>query len=283
MACVVSAAAIDTPVQADYSDGNGHGEFMSEASDWTMASLLPATACVKPVQVPAMKPSAPAQLNPEMQTVLPATSVVPPPLTTVPADNSLEAKCKEIMNNVYGHDEEDSDCVSEEEGEESSEDARCLAFQNHLETLMQQFWSRAEEQTQSAITDTDFTRHDLPIARIKRIMRQDACDNPRLMGRDGASATAFGCELFIRALTTRSWAFAELSNRHTLQRRDLLAAIERQHLRLPDRCDGRCHHRDEQEAERKGAGQKVRLVRAHCGVLRGRAARDQGEAEGGET
>ena len=225
MACVVSAAAIDTPVQADYSDGNGHDEFMSEAFDWTMASFLPATACVKPVQVPAMKPSAPAQLNPEMQTVLPATSVVPPPLTTVPADNSLEAKCKEIMNNVYGHDEEDSDCVSEEEGEESSEDARCLAFQNHLETLMQQFWSRAEEQTQSAITDTDFTRHDLPIARIKRIMRQDACDNPRLMGRDGASATAFGCELFIRALTTRSWAFAELSNRHTLQRRDLLAAI----------------------------------------------------------
>ena len=63
MACVVSAAAIDTPVQTDYSDGNGHDEFMSEASDWTMASLLPATACVKPVQVPAMKPSAPAQLK----------------------------------------------------------------------------------------------------------------------------------------------------------------------------------------------------------------------------
>ena len=29
----------------------------------------------------------------------------------------------------------------------------------------------------------------------------------------------------IRALTTRAWAFAELSNRHTLQQRDLLAAI----------------------------------------------------------
>lgn len=224
MACTASAV-IDTPIQVDHTGGNDHDEFMSEATDWTMASLLPATACVNPVQVPAMKLFAPARLNSEMQTVLPATSVVPPPLATVPADNSLESKCKEIMNHVYGQDDEDSDCVSEEEGEESSEDARCLAFQNHLETLMQQFWTRAEDQTQAAITDTDFTRHDLPIARIKRIMRQDACDNPRLMGRDGASATAFGCELFIRALTTRSWAFAELSNRHTLQRRDLLAAI----------------------------------------------------------
>ena len=42
---------------------------------------------------------------------------------------------------------------------------------------------------------------------------------------DGAAVSAFGCELFIRALTTRAWAFAELSNRHTLQQRDLLAAI----------------------------------------------------------
>ena len=75
------------------------------------------------------------------------------------------------------------------------------------------------------MADTDFTRHDLPIARIKRIMRQDACDHPRLMGRDGAAVSAYGCELFIRALTTRAWAFAELSNRHTLQQRDLLAAV----------------------------------------------------------
>ena len=56
-------------------------------------------------------------------------------------------------------------------------------------------------------------------------MRQDACGHPRLMGRDGAAVSAYGCELFIRALTTRAWAFAELSGRHTLQQRDLLAAI----------------------------------------------------------
>ena len=131
--------------------GNGHDELMSEATDWTMASMLPTTACVKPVQTPAMKLFAPARLNSEMQTVLPATSVVPPPMTILPADNSLEAKCKEIMNNVYGRDDEDSDCVSEDEGEESQEDARCLAFQNHLDTLMKQFWTRAEDQTQVSL------------------------------------------------------------------------------------------------------------------------------------
>ena len=56
-------------------------------------------------------------------------------------------------------------------------------------------------------------------------MGQDACDNPRSIGRDCAAVSAYGCELFIRALTTRAWAFAELSSRHTLQQRDLLAAI----------------------------------------------------------
>ena len=33
------------------------------------------------------------------------------------------------------------------------------------------------------------------------------------------------CELFIRSLTVRAWAFTEHANRHTLQRRDLLCAI----------------------------------------------------------
>ena len=37
------------------------------------------------------------------------------------------------------------------------------------------------------------------------------------------------CELFIRSLTVRAWAFTERSNRHTLQRRDLLCAIMSSH------------------------------------------------------
>ena len=146
MACIASAV-VNASVQGGTSV-NDHDEFLSEASDWTMASMLPASTCLRPVQVPAMKLFAPARLNSEMQTVLPATSLVPPTMTTQPADDSHVAKCKEIMNNVYGQEDEDSDCVSEEEGEESQEDARCLAFQNHLDTLMKQFWTRAEDQTQ---------------------------------------------------------------------------------------------------------------------------------------
>lgn len=228
MACTSAFAAINIePEQAGLtSSTHCHDEFMSLNPD-TMAGMIPVMASLKPVEnvVPGIKLFASAGLNSEMQTVIRDIDAGPTQPTTQPADASLVAKCKGIMNSVYGQDDEDSDCVSEEGGEENQEDARCLAFQNHLNTLMKQFWTRVEEQTKAAITDTDFTRHDLPIARIKRIMRQDACDNPRLMGRDGASATAFGCELFIRALTTRSWAFAELSNRHTLQRRDLLAAM----------------------------------------------------------
>ena len=38
------------------------------------------------------------------------------------------------------------------------------------------------------------------------------------------------CELFIRSLTVRAWAFTERSNRHTLQRRDLLCAVMSSHM-----------------------------------------------------
>lgn len=41
---------------------------------------------------------------------------------------------------------------------------------------------------QTAEADTDFTRHDLPIARVRRIMRQDACDDPRVRGHRPARA-----------------------------------------------------------------------------------------------
>ena len=97
----------------------------------------------------------------------------------------------------------------------------------------------------------------LPHARIKRIMKQDACANPRMIGGDAVPTMALACQLFVGApihalrnphlaapflepsaserplqslrsgaLTHRAWAFAAGQQRHTLQVKDLLAAIE---------------------------------------------------------
>jgi len=82
-------------------------------------------------------------------------------------------------------------------------------------------------------------------------MDRCGCDE-QVLARDGSAVVAYACELFIRHLTIRAWAFAERStryprvqlgpvsllvdatrappaccyaHRHTLQRHDLLGAI----------------------------------------------------------
>eukprot|EP00966_Prymnesium_polylepis_P117442 2714393-Prymnesium_polylepis.1 len=75
------------------------------------------------------------------------------------------------------------------------------------------------------VSPSDAITHRLPLARIKRIMKQDSCTNPRMIGGDAVPAMALACQLLVGALTTRAWAFAAAQNRSTLQLKDLLSAI----------------------------------------------------------
>nr|CAD1820186.1 unnamed protein product [Ananas comosus var. bracteatus] len=72
---------------------------------------------------------------------------------------------------------------------------------------------------------SDFKNHQLPLARIKKIMKAD--EDVRMISAEAPVLFAKACELFILELTIRSWLHAEENKRRTLQRNDIAAAITR--------------------------------------------------------
>ncbi len=73
-------------------------------------------------------------------------------------------------------------------------------------------------------TEQEFKNHnDLPLARIKRIMKSD--EDVRMISAEAPVLFAKACELFILDLSIRAWGAAEKSKRRTLQKEDIDAAI----------------------------------------------------------
>ena len=75
------------------------------------------------------------------------------------------------------------------------------------------------------MAETDYKRlkHDLPLARIKKIMKSD--DEVRMISAEVPILFSKACELFILDLTMRAWAHTADTNRRTLQRSDVADAI----------------------------------------------------------
>lgn len=76
---------------------------------------------------------------------------------------------------------------------------------------------------QAGITRFD---HGLPLARIKRIAKQDTYFHPRRMGASCTPALSMAVMLFIRTVSARAWQFTYASQRRTMQVKDLVAALE---------------------------------------------------------
>jgi nuclear transcription factor Y gamma len=75
-------------------------------------------------------------------------------------------------------------------------------------------------------SEQDFKTHnDLPLARIKRIMKSD--EDVRMISAEAPVLFAKACELFILELTLRSWSFSQHHKRRTLQKEDIKEAIQR--------------------------------------------------------
>lgn len=91
--------------------------------------------------------------------------------------------------------------------------------QQHQQQL-RMFW---QQQMQEIETDNDFKNHQLPLARIKKIMKSD--EDVRMISSEAPVLFAKACEMFILELTLRSWIHSEENKRRTLQRNDIAAAI----------------------------------------------------------
>ncbi|XP_027364471.1 nuclear transcription factor Y subunit C-1-like isoform X2 [Abrus precatorius] len=99
------------------------------------------------------------------------------------------------------------------------------SFQHLLHQQQQQlqmFWSYQRQEIDHV---NDFKNHQLPLARIKKIMKAD--EDVRMISAEAPILFAKACELFILELTIRSWLHAEENKRRTLQKNDIAAAITR--------------------------------------------------------
>jgi histone H3/H4 len=87
---------------------------------------------------------------------------------------------------------------------------------------LQVFWAAQYREIEAT---TDFKNHNLPLARIKKIMKAD--EDVRMIAAEAPVVFARACEMFILELTHRGWAHAEENKRRTLQKSDIAAAIAR--------------------------------------------------------
>lgn len=107
-------------------------------------------------------------------------------------------------------------------------------FHAQLNEHLTRFWTEqlAEMQvlgTDKRETEQDFKNHnDLPLARIKRIMKSD--EDVRMISAEAPVLFAKACEMFILEMTVRGWNYAENNKRKTLNREDILEAIQRTNI-----------------------------------------------------
>lgn len=95
-------------------------------------------------------------------------------------------------------------------------------FHSQQPQQLQAFWSNQMQEIEQV---TDFRNHNLPLARIKKIMKSDG--DVRMISAEAPVIFSKACEMFILELTLRSWLNTEENKRRTLQKNDIVAAISR--------------------------------------------------------
>ncbi|KAJ5612394.1 hypothetical protein N7510_005588 [Penicillium lagena] len=71
----------------------------------------------------------------------------------------------------------------------------------------------------------DYKIHQLPLARIKKVMKADP--DVKMISAEAPILFAKGCDIFITELAMRAWIHAEDNKRRTLQRSDIAAALSK--------------------------------------------------------
>lgn len=143
-------------------------------------------------------------------------------------------------NNEEEEEEEEEDEEDEDEEEEVDDDdddddeipddSPSGAFANvgqglsgKYKNLMMQYWQDTIDSIER--DDHDFKVHQLPLARIKKVMKTD--DEVKMISAEAPILFAKGCDIFITELTMRAWIHAEENKRRTLQKSDIAAALQK--------------------------------------------------------
>ena len=105
-----------------------------------------------------------------------------------------------------------------------------------MDNKREEYWAEAENieialsqliQSQSEevkrMTCNELKNHQLPLARVKKIMKTD--EDVKMISSETPVLFAKACELFILEITRRSWVYTEENKRRTLQKSDIADAI----------------------------------------------------------
>ncbi|PMD14881.1 histone-fold-containing protein [Hyaloscypha hepaticicola] len=90
-------------------------------------------------------------------------------------------------------------------------------YKDILTTYWQHVINHLESETH------DYKLHQLPLARIKKVMKADP--EVKMISAEAPILFAKGCDIFITELTMRAWIHAEENKRRTLQRSDIASAL----------------------------------------------------------
>ncbi|KAK3730859.1 hypothetical protein QZH41_009979, partial [Actinostola sp. cb2023] len=94
--------------------------------------------------------------------------------------------------------------------------------QSEAAQLLATFWPRQMQEIRSMGTQ-DFKIQELPLARIKKIMKQD--EEVKMISAEAPVLFAKAAQIFINELSLRAWIHTEDNKRRTLQRNDIAMAI----------------------------------------------------------
>jgi len=84
------------------------------------------------------------------------------------------------------------------------------------------FWPKVTEEIRT-MSIADLKHQELPLARIKKIMKLD--EDVKMISAEAPVLFAKAAEMFIHELTMRAWIHTEDNKRRTLQRNDIAMAI----------------------------------------------------------
>ena len=108
-------------------------------------------------------------------------------------------------------------------------DPKSKEFLSNLDDSLATFWTSQLKDMHDLVTykqqsEQDFKTHnDLPLARIKRIMKSD--EDVRMIAAEAPVLFAKACEMFILDMTLRSYHYSENNQKKTLTREDVKDAI----------------------------------------------------------
>lgn len=97
----------------------------------------------------------------------------------------------------------------------------------HYRNIMTTYWQNTIDTIERDLPSSaeSFKMHQLPLARIKKVMKAD--EDVKMISAEAPILFAKGCDIFITELTMRAWIHAEENKRRTLQRSDIASALQK--------------------------------------------------------